>query len=146
MSASTDTADTTPGSDAANGTPAERESRMARGRGHSFGPASEQPYRRRTSDWIRLVVGATVLALAIAHEGDLTAFESNLFSFVNGLPDQLESLFRLIYALGALWAVGLVVVAAVVARRWRLARDLAIGGGPTLGVARGLGGPGGETA
>ena len=36
---------------------APRPSRMAAWRAHSFGPASEQPYRRRTSDWIRLVLG-----------------------------------------------------------------------------------------
>ncbi len=114
-------------------------SRLARWRAHSFGPASEQPYRRRTSDWIRLVVGAGILGVAIAHQANPTAFETNLFTFVNGLPDALESLFRLIYALGALWAVGLVVVAALVARRWRLARDLALGGVVTWALARFIG-------
>ncbi len=34
---------------------AAKPSRMAAWRAHSFGPASEQPYRRRTSDWVRLV-------------------------------------------------------------------------------------------
>src|SRR5262245_42441379 len=98
--------------------PAERSSRMAAWREHSFGPASEQPYRRRTSDWIRLVVGAGILALAIWHQDNPSTFEKDLFTTLNGLPSQLESLFRLLYALGALWAVGLVVVAALVARRW----------------------------
>ena len=116
--------------------PPAKPSRLAAWRSHSFGPASEQPYRRRTSDWIRLVIGVGLLAGLIAHQGNPTAFETNLFSFVNGLPDALESLFRLIYALGALWAVGLVVVAAVVARRWRLARDLALGGVVTWVLAR----------
>src|SRR4051812_32185801 len=105
-----------------------RPSRVASWREHSFGPASEQPYRRRTSDWIRLVIGVGVLAFAIWHQDAPTGFEKDLFPPLNGLPDQLESFFRLLYALGALWAVGLVVVAALVARRWRLARDLAIGG------------------
>ncbi len=103
-------------------------SRMAAWRAHSFGPASEQPYRRRTSDWIRLVLGVGILAFAIWHQDDPGAFEQNLFTTLNGLPDQLESLFRLLYDLGALWALGLVVVAALVARRWRLARDMAVGG------------------
>ena len=65
---------------------------------------------------------------AIWHQSDPGAFEQNLFTTLNGLPSQLESFFRLLYAVGALWALALVVVAAVVARRWRLARDLAIGG------------------
>ena len=108
-------------------------------RAHSFGPASELPYRRRTSDWIRLVIGASVFAFTIWHQDDPTQFERNLFTFVNGLPDQLDSFFRLLYAVGALWAVGLVVVAALVARRWRLARDLAIGGFVTWVLARFVG-------
>ncbi len=95
-------------------------SRMESWRAHSFGPASEQPYRRRTSDWIRVVIGASILAFTIWHQDDPTQFERNLFTFVNGLPNQLESFFRLLYTVGALWALGLVVVAALVARRWRL--------------------------
>jgi uncharacterized membrane protein YbhN (UPF0104 family) len=113
--------------------------RMAGWRAHSFGPASEQPYRRRTTDWIRLVAGGSILAFAIMRQDDPTQFERNLFTFFNGLPNQLESFFRLLYAFGALWALGLVVVAAVVVRRWRLARDLAIGGLLTWALARFIG-------
>jgi uncharacterized membrane protein YbhN (UPF0104 family)/tRNA A-37 threonylcarbamoyl transferase component Bud32 len=105
-----------------------KPSRLAAWRAHSFGPASEQPYRRRTSDWVRLVIGVGILVFAIWHQDDPGSFERNLFTTLNGLPDQLDSFFRLLYALGALWALGLVVVAALVARRWRLARDMAIGG------------------
>jgi uncharacterized membrane protein YbhN (UPF0104 family) len=112
---------------------------MADWRAHSFGPASEEPYRRRTSDWIRLVIGGSILAFAISHQNNPTEFERNLFTFVNGLPNQLESFFRLLYAVGALWAIGLVVAAALVARRWRLARDLAIGGVVTWALARFIG-------
>ena len=75
-------------------------SRVATWRAHSFGPASEQPYRRRTSDWIRLVIGASIFAACIAHYDHPSAFELNLFNTVNGLPDSLESAFRLVYALG----------------------------------------------
>ena len=114
-------------------------SRLERWRSHSFGPASEQPYRRRTSDWIRLAVGVTILAFCIAHQDNPSDFELNLFKSINGLPDALESLFRLIYALGALWAIVLVVLAALFARRWRLARDLAIGGLATWALARFIG-------
>ncbi len=114
----------------------EKPSRMAAWRAHSFGPASEQPYRRRTSDWVRLVVGAAIFAFTIWHEDDPTQFEKNLFTTLNGLPNQLDSLFRLIYSLGALWALGLVIVAALVMKRWRLARDLAVGGLVTWALAR----------
>ena len=112
---------------------------MAAWRAHSFGPASEQPYRRRTSDWVRLVLGIGILAFAIWHQDDPGNFERNLFTTLNGLPTSSTRFFRLLYALGALWALGLVVVAALVARRWRLARDLAIGGVATWILARFIG-------
>jgi uncharacterized membrane protein YbhN (UPF0104 family) len=113
-----------------------KPSRMAAWRAHSFGPASEQPYRRRTSDWVRLVIGASIFAFTIWHQDDPTQFEKNLFTTINGLSGDLNSFFHLIYALGALWALGLVVIAALVFRRWRLARDLAIGGVVTWALAR----------
>ena len=102
--------------------------RVEQWRHSSFGPASEEPYRRRTSDWVRLVIAIVALVLLIAHEGDLSKAEQNLFTFFNTLPDALNSLFSLLYRLGALWALGVIVIAALVARRWRLARDLAISG------------------
>jgi uncharacterized membrane protein YbhN (UPF0104 family)/tRNA A-37 threonylcarbamoyl transferase component Bud32 len=93
-----------------------------------FGPASEQPYRRRTSDWVRLTVAVGLSAWLVARHGTLTTNEKNLFTFFNQLPGDLKSFFALLYRAAALWAVGVVVVAALVGRRWRLARDLAIAG------------------
>jgi uncharacterized membrane protein YbhN (UPF0104 family)/tRNA A-37 threonylcarbamoyl transferase component Bud32 len=119
--------------------PGAKPSRMAAWRAHSFGPASEQPYRRRTSDWFRLVSGTGILVFAIWHQDDPGNFERNLFTTLNGLPNDLETFFRGLYATGALWALALVVVAAIVARRWRLARDMAIGGVATWALARFIG-------
>jgi uncharacterized membrane protein YbhN (UPF0104 family)/tRNA A-37 threonylcarbamoyl transferase component Bud32 len=112
---------------------------MATWRGRAFGPASELPYRRRTSDRIRVVVAVVIMALLIAHEGHENTSEDSLFQLVNGLPDALKPFFELLYRFGALWAVGLVVVAALVARRWRLARDMAIAGAVSWFVARAIG-------
>ncbi|MET0275675.1 MAG: hypothetical protein ABW211_02385 [Acidimicrobiia bacterium] len=83
----------------------------------TFGPASELPYRRRTSDRIRLVVAVVLVALFIAHWTNPSQAELDLFQLVNGLPDDLVSFFRVLYAFGALWALGIVVFAALVARR-----------------------------
>lgn len=105
----------------------------------TFGPASEEPYRRRTSDWVRLVVAMALLALLISHEGELGKAEQTIFTFFNTLPDDLRSLFDLLYRLGALWAVAIVVVAAFVARRWRLARDLATAGALAWFIGRLIG-------
>jgi undecaprenyl-diphosphatase len=115
-----------------NAAPAEQplpgSGRFWRWRHLTFGPASEQPYRRRTRDWVRLILAGALLAFAIEHESNPGEFESNLYALLNGLPDDMRSFFDALWAMGALWAVGLVVVAALVARRWRLARDMAIAG------------------
>jgi undecaprenyl-diphosphatase len=97
-------------------------------RSQMFGPASEEPYRRRTSDWIRITAAIVLLFLAARHAGSTTATEQAIFDFFNTLPNWLLPVFRNLYRLGALWAVGLVVVASLVGRRWRLARDLLIAG------------------
>src|SRR4029079_19095468 len=94
----------------------------------TFGPASEEPYRRRPSDYTRLVAAVVIIVGTCLHEGDVTNTEQDVFSFFNRLPDSLQSWVDLTYRLGALWAVVLVAAAALVARRWRLARDLALSG------------------
>ena len=119
--------------------PDEPSGRLARWRSHTFGPASELPYRRRTSDWVRLVLALALVGFAIAHESDAGDFEQNLYALLNGLPDDLRSFFTALYDIAALWALGIIVVAALIARRWRLARDLAIAGGAAWLIGRFLG-------
>ena len=55
----------------------EKSSRMAGWRGRMFGPASELPYRRRTSDRIRVVVAFVLMASVIAYEGEASPSENN---------------------------------------------------------------------
>ena len=93
-----------------------------------FTRADEGHLQRRTSDWIRLSVGIVILVIAARHAGDVSESERALYDLVVSIPDQLDSVFLAIYRLGALWAVGLVVVAALVGRRWRLGRDLLLAG------------------
>ncbi len=107
--------------------------------GESFARASEEPYRRRVTDAIRVgfaVVGVTVLSIHSAHNSQLAIA---VFHSLNSLPNSLEPMFRFLYRLCALWAVALVVGAAVTAKRWRLARDLALAGFLAWLIARGLG-------
>jgi undecaprenyl-diphosphatase len=113
--------------------------RMSRWRTGSFGPASELPYRRRTSDWVRLVIALVLMVWMIAHQGHETPTERDLFEFFNQLPDALRSLFSLLYRFGALWALAIIAFAALFARRWRLARDLAIAGLLAWFIARLIG-------
>lgn len=105
----------------------------------SFGPASEEPYRRRTTDYVRVVVAVLVIVATALHEGDPTQAERDLFTFFNGLPNDLRSLFSTVYGVGALWALALVAVAAFVARRRRLARDMLIAGVAAWAIGRLLG-------
>ncbi len=113
--------------------------RVERLRASTFGPASEEPYHRRTSDGLRIVAGTLVLLLAARHAGSVTATEQAIFDFFATLPSWLLPVFRNLYRLGALWAVGLVVAAAIVGRRWRLARDLLLAGVLAWGFGRLLG-------
>ncbi len=115
------------------------DGRLVRWRTNTFGPASERPFRRRTSDWIRLISAVAIVAFTIAHESHAGAFEQNLYALLNGLPGDLRAFFAGLYDIAALWAIGIVVAAALVARRWRLARDLAIAGGAAWLVGRFLG-------
>jgi uncharacterized membrane protein YbhN (UPF0104 family) len=106
---------------------------------HTFGPASEKPYRRRTSDWLRLAIALAIVIGTCFHVGDLTAPERALFQTFNQLPGGLNPFFTALFELGSLWAVGLVVGAALIGRRWRLARDLVVAGVAASFVARLLG-------
>lgn len=93
-----------------------------------FQRAGEGDLRRRNGDWVRLALALLLLELAARHAGDVTASERALFHLFNTLPGTVAPFFRTFYRLGALWAVGLVVAASLVGRRWRLARDLLVGG------------------
>ncbi|HVU73457.1 MAG TPA: lysylphosphatidylglycerol synthase transmembrane domain-containing protein [Mycobacteriales bacterium] len=105
----------------------------------AFGRASEEPYRRRTSDVARLVIAAAAVALLARRSDHVSAFSRDVFRAFNDLPDGLRDTANVLYGLGALWAVATVGTAALVARRWRLARDLAVAGLAGWLVARGLG-------
>ena len=112
---------------------------LGRWRHGTFGPASERPYRRRTSDGLRLAFAVPALAFLIVHRDEVTNTEKNVASFINHLPNWFDSLFTAGYQFGTLWAVAIIVVAALVARRWRLARDLVIAGGLAWIIGRLIG-------
>ncbi len=104
-----------------------------------FRPATEGALRRRTRDWFGLFAGIALLVVTSLHHGDVTRSERAVFDLFNTLPGAWAPLFRALYRLGALWAVGLVVVAALVAGRRRLARDLVVAGVLAWAAARALG-------
>ena len=58
----------------------------------------------------------------------VSGVERSVFELFNGLPNGLHPLFRALYRVGFLVALGLVGAAALVGRRWRLVRDLLLAG------------------
>ena len=105
---------------------------------HTFGPASEEPYRRRTSDWVRVAVAVVALVLLVAYHDNPSHANQDLFRFFNGLPNDLQPFFQTLYWAGTLWTVLIVAAAAFIGRRWRLARDLTIAGVLAAVVARAM--------
>ncbi|MDQ1431079.1 MAG: hypothetical protein QOF40_1681 [Actinomycetota bacterium] len=118
--------------------PATLASPPANWRARFFRPAGEGDLRRRPRDWFGVAIGIGLLVLAALHRGDVTRSERALFDLFNTLPRGLAPIFRALYRLGALWAVGLVVVAALLRGRRRLARDLVVGGVLAYASARAL--------
>lgn len=116
-----------------------RAATRAPGGGPFFKQASEAHHRRRASDWVRLVVGALVLAVLAVRAGRIEPLEISIAELFASLPRGLSPLVQGLGGLGALWAVALVVGAAIVGRRWRLARDLLAAGILAWAVARVLG-------
>lgn len=102
----------------------------------AFARASEEPYRRRPIDGVVAVVALVVLVGAMVHEGSPGALERHLVALAADVPEEIHGFFVALLRLGALWAVALVTIAAFVAHRRRLARDLVIGGVAAWFVAR----------
>src|SRR4029450_6627331 len=85
--------------------------------------------RRRPGDAARAALAAVLFGLLALHEGHYFASERALNRFLSSLPDDAVSLARGFYSLLALWAAGIAGGPVWFARRWRLARDVAIAGG-----------------
>ena len=95
---------------------------------YGFARASEEPYRRRPADVLWLVLSTLIVVVCAFHHDHPTKFEDDIFEALNELPNAFKGFFEALFELGTLWGVGLVVVAGLLARRWRLARDLALAG------------------
>jgi glycosyltransferase 2 family protein len=104
-----------------------------------FGPASERPFQRRAVDVLRLLLATAALIVLSLRANTLPRGERGLFTYFNTLPSLLEPLFRALFAGGTLWAVGLVVAAALVGRRWRLAFAMSLCGLAAWAAARVIG-------
>ncbi|MEA2900727.1 MAG: hypothetical protein QOH36_614 [Actinomycetota bacterium] len=93
---------------------------------------------RHQSDAVRTVLGAAVLvgATVLARRGEPGRVEVNLFRLVNELPGFLAAPLLGVMQLGALGAVPVVALVAVLGRRRRLARLVLVGGTAAWALAR----------
>jgi tRNA A-37 threonylcarbamoyl transferase component Bud32/membrane-associated phospholipid phosphatase len=100
--------------------------------------------RRHPGDVVRVAVGATiVIAAAGVHTGRAGRLEAHVVRMINDLPDGLLRPLAAVLPLGALLAVLVVTLAALLARRVRLARDLAAAGALAWLLARLVAAPAG---
>ena len=91
-------------------------------------PVPDEKGRRRPGDAVRVVIAAVLLAVLALHANEPFAAERGFARFLRSLPNDADTFVLLFYDLLALWAVGLLAFALVLIRRWRLARDVAVGG------------------
>ena len=85
---------------------------------------------RRPGDALRLALGLATLAVTgvLARTGRPSRFEVDVFRVLNNLPDAVERPVWAVMQAGSLAAVPVTAAAAVLARRPRLTRDLAVSG------------------
>ena len=84
--------------------------------------------RRRPGDAARAVVGVVLLVPLAFHAGHYFGFEKDLADTLHDLPDGALDAAKFAYELLSLWALGIVVIGVLLARRWRLGRDVAVAG------------------
>ena len=102
------------------------------------GPWRPLPRRRNTTDVLRVVFGAAIVGLSIlvAKETLPGLFEVNTFRLVNDLPSFVGPPLLGVMQFGALGAVPVFVVIALLGRHGRLAPLLAVAGAASWAAAR----------
>jgi len=85
---------------------------------------------RHPGDIVRVVVGFTVLALGAlaANRGRVGTLEKDIFRVVNDLPNGVSFLLKTVMQAGAFPSIIVFTVIALIMRRPRMARDLAVAG------------------
>src|SRR6185436_8782384 len=84
--------------------------------------------RRRPGDAARAVGGVVLLVPLAFHAGHYFRFERDIADALHDMPDGVLDAGKFAYELLSLWALGIVVIGVLVARRWRLGRDVAVAG------------------
>src|SRR5690349_10706698 len=95
----------------------------------SLAARADRP-ERHAGDLLRVALGLAILGLGflLAQQGQLSAFERDLFRLVNDLPGFFFPVVWAIMQLGNVVAVPTLAAVALLTRRFRLARDLLLSG------------------
>lgn len=93
---------------------------------------------RHPSDLFRVIVSALLFLLAalFARQSYVGTLEKDIFRLINDFPDLLQKPVWLVMQAGSAAAIPVIVLVALTARRFRLALELAIGGGAAYGLAK----------
>jgi undecaprenyl-diphosphatase len=98
-------------------------------------PAADRPdgptVQRHPVDLVRVFLGLAItgVGVLIAQQGQLSTFERDVFRIVNDLPPIIYPIVWLVMQLGNVVGVAVLTVLAAAARRFRMARDIAVSGG-----------------
>lgn len=101
---------------------------------------NDEPPERRPADVARLVVGTVGLVVVGVGAQAESSFDTNVLHTVNALPSGLNGIATAFFAVGSIWAVAVVAIAAalVTRPRWRIAIQVAAAGTGAWLVAHGL--------
>lgn len=99
------------------------------GRGDASGAPRDQP-QRHAGDLVRAGLGLALLGIGflIAQRGEISLLERDAFRIVNDLPSVVLPVVWAVMQLGNVVAVPTLAGVALLTRRFRLARDLAVSG------------------
>src|SRR3954447_11569604 len=86
--------------------------------------------QRHPVDLVRVLLGLSIFGVGflMAQRGQLSVFERDVFRIVNDLPEIVFPVVWAVMQLGNVLAVPVVAGAALLARRFRMARDLLVSG------------------
>src|SRR6478735_6219402 len=105
-----------------------RDRKDRRWRSVVFAPVGDGSTRRRASDAVRFGLSVLVVALSIGLIRAGTNVEGDVVDALHPAPAGISWLVSAVWFLGSIGAILAVVGLALVARRFRLARDIALAG------------------
>jgi hypothetical protein len=105
-----------------------------------FGVVPDKGLQRRPTEILRIVVGLLLLAFGALRASTISPVEQSVHNLVLALPDGIVTALRWLNTTGALVAIIVVAIAALVSRRPRFIGVVALAAGLTYGLGRVLNG------